>query len=116
MNRAVDTLIELNLSCNFIGGGSLDMLVTAMKKSQSIKRLDLSRNKLKENAVASLVTLLRSNQSSLQEVNLSSNSINDEDVSLLVSSLKSNDKLQTLNLEHNDMITKEGWTAASNSC
>ena len=108
MNRAVDTLIELNLSCNFIGGGSLDMLVTAMKKSQSIKRLVLSRNKLKENAVASLVTLLRSNQSSLQEVNLSSNSINDEDVSLLVSSLKSNDKLQTLNLEHNDMITKEG--------
>ena len=113
MNRAVDTLIELNISRNCIGGGSLEMLATAMKKSQSIKRLDLSHNNLKENAVTSLAALLRSNESRLKEVNLSSNSINDEDVSLLISSLESNDKVQTLDLEHNDMVTKEGWAAAS---
>ena len=101
--RSADTLQELDLSSNDIGPeADLSWFVLALKKTRSLKRLNLANTHIGSPGASSLAELLLELRacngdslfapcySSLEELNLSGNNIKAEDCLSLVGALANN--------------------------
>ena len=130
--RSADTLQELDLSCNDIGpDADLQQLVLALKRSRSLKRLNLANTHIGSPGASSLAELLLGNGGcnseglyldpweietsclSLQELNVSGNNFRAGDCLSLAGALADNNrntKLKTLNLKSNGWLTVDNWS------
>ena len=104
--RSVNSIESIEFSHNHIGNdndenkgyGPLDLLVEALKKNTSVKRLDLSYNHIGDKG-SILGKVLKREDCKLEELSLGGNELGTESVSLLLQSIRGdNNTLKTVNL------------------
>ena len=79
-------------------------------KPKHLKTLFLAANGINADGCRQIAKLLQGGDATLKTLNLEDNNIDDEGVGILVSALQSNKSLETLDLELNSGISRQGQT------
>lgn len=110
--------IRTTLRSSELSDDNIDCLLSALKKSNRIRYLDLSNNKIGDCGAKKIADLLKIHPT-LEWLNLSNNCIGDEGIEGIADSLKTNSMLLFINLAGNTFgdagVQKMGEGLASNT-
>ncbi len=95
-----------NLCCSGCGIESIE--IDNEQRPQHLQYLYLAHNSINADGCRELAKLLKGEDAILKDLSLSTNKIDDQGVDILVEALHKNTSLETLRLEENDGISKQG--------
>ena len=105
----VNTTVEtISLSHNNITAfsGGLTSFFEILSGNRTLKRINLSGNRIGENGCKALSSFLSEPTCVLKEVNLSNNKLNDRNIKCILEALAKNDRLEILDLSRNCLTGK----------
>ncbi|CAM2108125.1 unnamed protein product [Caretta caretta] len=94
-------LEDLSLGQNMFTEASCTALASALKENQTLFSLDLTRNKMRNTGLSTLLEVLETPQCKIQKLVLQENGLSDDSCGRLCSALSKNSTLRHLNLSAN---------------
>ncbi|KAM3920511.1 NACHT, LRR and PYD domains-containing protein 12-like, partial [Leptodactylus fuscus] len=95
---------ELHLAWNTLPDTSCTQLASVIRNNQSLKRLDLSDNRLSGPHFSDLMAALSSPACRIEELHLGSNNLPDTSCTQLASGIRNNQSLKKLDLSNNSLF------------